>query len=275
MKSIRLVGVEELQEYLAACPLVRVFLGRYYCRLAANSALSEDLVPLDWAETESDLEAIASRVEGLRVHWQQNPVGRPKADLYAALAEIEGFRVLLTKQYDRVYALPFKPIKGRGAPDALAERAGTPHLYEMKSLWAYYAYMRRDFRRLPTGAYGFGKRPPGRSVPDAIRLHAKSEAGDLSDNDYNTLILDLRLCSLLSKASAQLRRFTEVQTLGDCPKTIMLVVTEPGRILDVVRVGKDLASDWFTRHRDKITDVEWVSGGCSVSLGSYVSSLQR
>lgn len=266
------VSFANLQAQLATHPLVEEFLGPYYKRLDQHGLLTEDLTPSDWDATEGDLNRLACGVEDLRAHWHQNPIGRPKADLYAALAEIEGFWALLQKGFDCIIALPYKTVKGGGAPDALALRAAVPHLYEIKSLWAYREYMRYDFRTLPTGAYGFGKRPPGRSVSDARRLAAISGRRGLEDNDYNTLILDLCIHRLLRKAAVQLHGFAKAKGLCHCSKTIQLVVTSPGAILGVVRVGRDLAREWLAHHRHVVDDIEWLGGGQSESLAFSLHS---
>ncbi|MBX5493412.1 MAG: hypothetical protein IRZ14_19855 [Chloroflexi bacterium] len=133
-------GIErpELEARLTKFPAIARCLGRHYRVLADRGLLAQDLLPLDWRATEADLARVVEQVEGFNAHWQQVPA-RPqwaRADLFAALAEIEGFTVLLDKGIGRVHALAFHPTRGGGAPDALVQTADGIHLYEIKSLWA-------------------------------------------------------------------------------------------------------------------------------------------
>lgn len=272
-----LVSRQEVDVLLEDHTQVTAFLGQHYRRLADLGALTEDLLPLDWGQTEAELDAMALKVLRFDDHWRQNPIGRTvtniKANLYAGLAEIEGFQHLITnKDFDRVEALTFRRKKGQGAPDACCWLDEVPYLFEVKSLWAYLETRQNHLKPMPTGAYCFGPRPVGNSVVEANNLKLRRAGRNLDDGEHNTLLLDLTLRSLLEGASMQLRQYADRMGYGDCQKTILLVPTQRAPIISVVNTGRDMGRQWLAKHQDAVSEVEWYKGGNGadswVKLGS-------
>jgi hypothetical protein len=123
--QFRDISLDEVNRVLATAPHLERLLGEHYRKLADRELLKEDLLPLDWTTTNADLERILSAVDGFRTH-QPIRTGRPRADIYTTLAEIEGFSWLLDQGFDRVEALPYRSIRGgyRTRRTRLARRRG-------------------------------------------------------------------------------------------------------------------------------------------------------
>lgn len=246
----------ELEARLAEYPAIARCLGRHYCLLIEQGKLTDDLLPLDWRATEADLARVVEQVEGFHAHWQQVPA-RPqwaRADLFAALAEIEGFTVLLGKGIGRVHALTFHPTRGGGAPDALVQTADGIHLYEIKSLWAYVEKRTRDLQPLPGGAYVFGPHKRGRPPPGYDGVAQR-----------NTTVLYQALAALLRTAARQLNAYAANRGHPDCQRWVMLVVTQCQPILGIVQAGRELAREWLQRHPGAATGIVWVAGKDAVT----------
>ena len=125
--QFRDISLDEVNRVLATAPHLERLLGEHYRKLADRGLLKENLLPLDWTTTNADLERILSAVDGFRTH-QPIRTGRPRADIYATLAEIEGFSWLLDQGFDRVEALPYRSIRGGTAPHARGWRGGEASL---------------------------------------------------------------------------------------------------------------------------------------------------
>ncbi len=246
----------ELEARLAEYPAIACCLGRHYRVLADRGLLAEDLLPLDWRATEAALARVVEQVEGFHAHWQQVPA-RPqwaRADLFAALAELEGFRVLLDKGIGRVHALAFHPTRGGGAPDALVQTADGIRLYEMKSLWAYVENRKQDLQPRPGGAYVFGPHKRGRPPPGYCGVAQR-----------NTTVLYQALAALLRTAARQLNAYAAHCGHPDCQRWVMLVVTQCQPILGTVQAGLELAREWLQRHPGAATGIVWVAGKDTVT----------
>jgi hypothetical protein len=199
----RTIVLAELDRKLEGYPTVDQLLGPHLRALAAEHTLTEDLLPDE--RTESDLGAIAAGVEGLVEHWRQSLGPKTRERLFTALAEIEGYWLLLNSGFEHVYAL--RPRGRQRTPDACCWRARRPFLFEFKSLWAFIERRRYNFRSLPTGVIVFGGRPAGRSVREALTRFERVNGLRMPDPEYNALVLDLTICNLLRSGTAQLSTY--------------------------------------------------------------------
>jgi hypothetical protein len=198
----------QLEAQMRLCPNVNDFLGPYYRHLCSRGQLAEHLLPLDWSKTECELALIANRVKGFRDHWDQNG-DRSICALYAALAEIEAFHVLI-RRYHNVEALRARR-EGKTA-DALVWEGVLPHLYEIKPFWAYMRFT--DLKQWPPGAFPFAK----------TRRLSREDAGrlDFTYGKNNSKVAREAVNRLLADASAQLRSYASAIGLPDCPKTALV-----------------------------------------------------
>jgi hypothetical protein len=245
LEPLRHISSEELDEQLAGCPQIEALLGGHYRHLAGFGQLTDDLLPGDWRATQAELAAIVGKVSGFSVH-QPIKTGRPRSDIYATLAEIEGFAWLLEQGYDSVEALPYRTIRGGTAPDARCYRGGDVSLYEVKSFMAYW-----ERRRFPLKTFGpntlvFGARPVGRYIRDAERRRG----APLERGEYNTLLVDLTVERLLDKARRQLTKYAEGHGINHCPRGILLVMTRYGSPPPLIREALRAAKAWHARHAD-------------------------
>jgi hypothetical protein len=122
-------------------------------------------------------------------------------------------------------------------------------------------------RPLPTGSIGFGRRPPGRYVADAARRCQDLEKRSLTDEEFNTLALDLTIARLLRTSAKQLQQYARRIGYPDCPQSAILIVTRRMPRLGIGTTGQELALHWWRRHPGQLTEVIWLSAGCPVLLG--------
>jgi hypothetical protein len=259
----RLVDVAEVESILDKSPSVAALLGPYYRTLAKEGRLQERLLPGE--TTEEDLQSVLDSVADLREHWHQSLGPKIEARVYTSLAEIEGYRRVLSSGFDLVTA----PTPGgrRGpTPDCVASRGDDTHLFEFKSVWAYLEVRRYALRSLPNGTTaGFGATPPGRTLAEAQRRSLAVHGRELDDAEYNAWVACSTINHLLDTARRQLVSYAEAIGRTAAPKTAFLVVSQRSPIADVVHVFRDEARRWAARHAD--IGVEWVAGDRVEHLG--------
>jgi hypothetical protein len=256
--AARVVDLPTIEGLLARYRRVDFFLGRHYRILADRGELTEHHLPWVWEDLEIALERIFLDVADIDAHWQQATIrpDRAVADLYVALAEIEGFTWLLDKRVGRVRALTYTRQPGGGAPDALIEVGDDVHLYEIKSLWACREDRVHDLQPDSAGVFQFWGR---RGRP---RVHDRSI-------QRNSSVLYRALSDLLTTAADQLNAYAAQRGRPHCPRTVLLVVTQRQPILGVVSTGKTLALQWWRRHPRAITGIEWIAAQQSAVLSLH------
>ena len=238
-----------VQRQLACHHATRSLLGPYYEHFAklGGGRVSDRFLPYSWDELEAEVVALGA-VTGFSEHCTQN-YDRSEAAFYAMLAEVRGFRWLQRAHYDRIEALKYESRLGGGAPEAIAWRNGQPHLWEMKSLWAYERLPENDLQRLASGAYVIGT--TGRlRTEDAGRP-------DMREGQASARNLRNAIHRLLREAEQQLVSYAAKHDINACPKSILLVVTGRQPMLAVFSAGPEVAQAWHRRHRG-IQDIVWL-----------------